>query len=213
MGSKQLSRHGHQTPEARGLRVRYVRDTLLRYSRRKFGDKYDIPAPTLQNWEIGKYGGLTEKGALKLLNAFASEGIPVTLEWLFYGHGLEPSGPIAPTSLVQLDQNITRELQFFHQLHPNTIDFIVTDNCMSPMLRKGDLVAGIRYFSEEIKKISDEYCIIQLKNGETMISSFEVDKNTCLLKKMQVKSVVLTLPLDAIFSIAPILWIRRKVIK
>jgi DNA-binding transcriptional regulator YiaG len=203
------------SPKARGARVRHIRETVLRYSRRKFGEKYAIPAVTIQNWESGKYGGLTEKGALKLMEAFQAEGAPCSVEWLLYGIGAPPASWQSAVSNISANQRIAQELGLFRQLHPEAVDAIVADNSMEPGLQMGDIVAGERYFAEEISKAVGQYCIVQLTTGEVLIREFwsgnQQDQYvlTCLNPKAKIKAK--KVKANALFSVAPIIWIRRKI--
>ncbi|HVV68736.1 MAG TPA: hypothetical protein VHE99_06875 [Gammaproteobacteria bacterium] len=203
------------SPETRGNRVRHIRQTLLRYTRRKFSQRFGIPAPTLQNWETGKYGGLTEKGALKLVAAFKEDGVPCSVEWLLYGIGVQPGGALQQTTHTDLPTSraVAQELGLFRKLHPNTVDAILADDSMQPYLRPGDLVAGERYFGTELSKAIDELCIIQLTSGEVLIRKFQNGQQpdqyilSCLDPKTQTQTQ--TLSADTVFSVAPIVWIRR----
>lgn len=203
------------TPEARGIRVRHIRQTILRYTRRKFSERYAIPAPTLQNWETGKYGGLTEKGALKLVEAFQTDGVPCSVEWLLYGIGVQPAGAanLLAHSALSVSQAVTQELGLFRKLHPNAVDAIVADDSMAPCLHSGDLVAGERYFGEELSKAVGEHCIIQLAAGEVLIRNLQLGKQPGQYTlngtnpKTKIKNQIL--PEDSLFSAAPIVWIRR----
>src|SRR5262249_31447785 len=49
--------------------------------------KYGISANTLQSWEKAKAGGLTSKGAKRILSALQQEGVNCSTEWLLYGIG------------------------------------------------------------------------------------------------------------------------------
>src|ERR1700732_705203 len=76
--------------KGRGNRARALRHSL-RFSRRKFCERYGIAQATLQNWEDARYGGLSENGAHTLIRAYKNEGIDVAIEWLWYGIGNPPS--------------------------------------------------------------------------------------------------------------------------
>lgn len=63
---------------------------LTGLSRRDFSIKHKIAPGTLQNWEDARNGGLTEKGAKRAIQAFTTEGIQLTLEWLMHDFGFPP---------------------------------------------------------------------------------------------------------------------------
>ena len=159
----------------RAKRLKSLR-RLTGKSRREFAEKYGIPPGTLQNWEDARYGGLTEKGAKRVIKAFNAEGIFCTLEWLMHGIGANPqisdrlylsdsigggiTGYAAPTTTVTSPQQVStpipqqsfstivQELLLFRQLNPNTIDTVVVDDGMEPRFIVNEQVAGIQRFGD-----------------------------------------------------------------
>jgi hypothetical protein len=73
----------HSSPQARGERVRRVRN-MANLSRPALCDKSDFKIDTLIGWEVARHGGLTEKGAQKLIHRIAQEGVICTVEWLLH---------------------------------------------------------------------------------------------------------------------------------
>lgn len=207
------------TPEERGQRLRQVRESL-RLSRLAFGDRYSISPRSIQNWESARYGGLTEKGARKIIRGLQKDGIDCTLEWLYLGFGYSPPGlaldngiKFADTDPSKVTTSISRELSYFHQLNPGAVDMVVPDTSMEPAFLKGDCVAGRRYFDGEIQQAINHHCIVQLQDGKTYIRKLlpgdqhETFHLACYNGKMEqpeFKNI-------RIFSAAPIVWIRRKI--
>ena len=72
-----------------GRRIEEIRD-MTHLSRRAFSSKHQISYGTLQNWESGRYKGLTQEGLITLIQAFRKEGIEVTTDYLLYGSGAKP---------------------------------------------------------------------------------------------------------------------------
>lgn len=208
------------SPKQRGVRVRHIRETLLRYTREKFSKKHGIPAASLQNWEIGKYGGLTEKAARKLVSAFAREGILCSVEWLLYAIGTEPGSAVgipvianAGSEPVIAANPIIQELQLFHRLNPGAVDALIIDDSMSPLFYSGDLVAGVRYFDDMIPQLIGGVCIAQLTSGETLVRRLDAgtkpDYYTLSCLNPETKIVKTSIQTATVFSVAPILWLRR----
>src|SRR4051812_40338372 len=75
----------------RGNRIRKIREDLY-MNRKAFAKKNNIPYPTMQNWEDGRFGGLSKRGAKMIATIFTQEGIFCTAEWLLDGVG---QGPVA----------------------------------------------------------------------------------------------------------------------
>ncbi|HEX4045704.1 MAG TPA: helix-turn-helix transcriptional regulator [Gammaproteobacteria bacterium] len=206
----------------RGKRIKYVMKAL-RYSSREFEKKYGIKASTLRGWERGAQTGLTADGALKLIAAFQNEGINCTLDWLLYGKGPNPISQIIgivpelltfPLQVMTSTPNtITQELRLFHQLHPGAVDSIINDDGMEPCFYKGDYVAGLRYFENDMNKLLGSNCIAQLQTGQTLVRQLQSsEKNgyytlTCINPNTSEQESVLK---DIqLFSVAYIIWIRR----
>lgn len=205
--------------QERGKRVRSLR-LALRLSRKALGKIGSIPVGSIQNWEEARYGGLTEKGALKLVRAFQAEGLQVTTDWLLSGIGIDPleAPPIISASIgfnhsvdFSSENIIAQELQLFHQLNPGSIDAIIPDEAMLPWLSPGDYVAGKRYFDEEIKKAIESFCIVQTLNGEVLVRQLKNNLASGVYSLVGTnpniqKNVIENVKL---FSAAPILWIRK----
>jgi hypothetical protein len=60
-------------------------------SRKVFAQKHNIAIGNFQNWEGPRFGGLTEKAALKIIAACRTEGVESNVEWLMYGSGTPPT--------------------------------------------------------------------------------------------------------------------------
>ena len=73
---------------ARSKRLMCMRG-MIGLSRREFCEKYDLSPGTLQNWEKARFGGLTEKGARRMIAHFKEEGVYSSFKWLMYGEGEE----------------------------------------------------------------------------------------------------------------------------
>lgn len=213
--------------EERGKRVRYVREQLIRLSRKKFCDRHtdsEISHSSIQNWEDGRFGGLTEKGAKKLIEAFNQDGIiDCTVEWLMFGIGQTPQDPRdlnrylhkSPQFTEQEKQVIEQELTLYHQLNPNSLDVIVTDSGLSPAFLPGDHVAGILLTGEEIKSAIGKLCIIQTQLGQIITRRLEYGTKPNfynLVCTNAYANVMLSSNDVAVRSVAPIVWMRRPLV-
>lgn len=206
------------SPQQRGQRIRALREAL-RLSRNAIGQKHQIAKGTIQNWEDARYGGLSEKGARKLVEAFCAEGINCSLEWLFYGIGEDPlipniaTGQLVNATLLSERECIVQELQHFHKHNSDAVDFIIPDDAMAPVFLKGDLVAGKRYFNQDIEKMLGQNCIIQTTTGKLQVRTINkasTENKYQLTTFNQASPQHEILSLEQIFSLAPVLWLRRE---
>ena len=218
------------SPIERGKRLRYLRDDLLRLSRSRFGNLFNIPGGTIQTWEDARHGGLSEKGAKKIVQGLQDEGIDCRLEWLLFGFGEQPRSNFPWSAMntspklesqsestnehSSVKAGIIQELQLFRQHYSNAIDTIVPDDAMMPSLFPGDYVAGDRYFDHDIIKTIGLPCIVQLMNGYTLVRIVEKEGKdgghnlSCINPYPSDQPSILH---DVtLFSAAPILWVRRQ---
>src|SRR5579862_8575903 len=80
--------NSQSSPIAKAERLKRIRN-LANLSREDFCDG-DINLTTLISWEIGRFGGLSRKGASSVIARVAKEGVFVTPEWLLYEVGAGP---------------------------------------------------------------------------------------------------------------------------
>jgi HTH-type transcriptional regulator, cell division transcriptional repressor len=211
----------------RGERIKILRKQT-HLSRRSLGKKHGIASGTLQYWEDGNFGGLSEDGAQKLVNAFMKEGIWVTPEWLLHGTGKEPTvdpyrvagnnSSLAEEILIREAQQgyntVTQELKFFLRLHPLAMYGIVDDPAMEPRFVKGEYVAGIQKFEEELSPLIAKDCIVKLKNNETYIRRLVQGHQPGELKLSSINPNVaedsILIKNSDVLSAAAIIWARRE---
>jgi len=79
----------HELAKQRAVRLKCLRE-MTGLSRDLINKRYKIARGTLQNWESARFGGLTRKGAIIVVDAMNAEGVRVTLEWLLDGLGEKP---------------------------------------------------------------------------------------------------------------------------
>ena len=216
--------HPDDRKSMRGRRIKELRK-ITHLSRRAFADKHEIPAGTLQNWEDAKFGGLTEKGAQRLIEVFAREGILCHLAWLMHGEGEKPiTQRLMAHHVIAIEKDqayandeaiIQQELQTFYRLNPTAIHTIIHDDLMEPYFFRGDIVAGKRRFHEEINQLVGKDCIMQTQAGEIVVRRLHSGNHQqdYLLKSHQDDVNANKKYLDPIKLIcaAPVSWIRRMI--
>lgn len=203
---------------SRGERLIEIRN-IVKLTRRKFAQKTGIAYSTVQNWEMGLNGGMSEKGANKLV-AKLSEHFDVitTIYWLLYGKG-EP--PYFPNLLInqskELDNTllteediIKQESLLFRKLNTNTVDLIVADGLMEPIFFKGDHISGKKYLNANEFKFS--FCIVEPSQGEIIVRM--IRKNIASPELFDLTAynngkLILTHEKVKIPYFAPVTWLRR----
>ena len=153
------------SPLVKGERLRRLRN-LANLSREEFCDDGSINFTTLISWEVGRFGGVSVKGAKRVIERVAREGVICTPEWLLYEIGVGPEVRADYTRINKITAkntpalsmrdekaNIIEELMLFKKLNKQAIDFIIEDDTMLPQFQIGDYVAGIMRFDDKIKKL------------------------------------------------------------
>jgi len=175
----------YTVPQLKGRRLRMVR-ALTGFSRQELYQKIGIATSTIDTWESGRVE-LTEKSAVRVCEAFQKVGIFCTSEWLLTGTGnpprimkdIEKSVPINEAidskefsandifkSVPFLDEDIRRELNFFVNLHKNTLFHIVEEDFMNSRFKKSDCVAGE---IEDIQNLEGRIIIAKVSEEKTVL--------------------------------------------
>lgn len=207
--------------EMRANRVSRLRKATGK-SRQNFSHDHKLSAGTLQNWEAARYGGLSEKGAKALIEAFAANGIHCSFEWLMYGVGDEPLLEINhPSTNHHLTRTqplrIDDELAFFYQQHNEAVHLSITDESMMPFFKPKQIIAGIKQFGRSINQLCNGHvCIVQLHHCKTqLLRLVQIDESSAThVKLIQLNNLTPSkTSLDTLYLIdfaAPITWIREE---
>jgi hypothetical protein len=199
-----------QEKEARADRLKRVR-LLAGLSRKEMGEgECAIHADTYKGWETARFGGLTDKGAQKVVEKLKVYGINCSVNWLLYGIGALPFQD--QSAIARVDEafddcaeQISKELAVFKS-QENAIDFCIIDDSMSPWYLPGDIIAGIKVSSLDRDGVD---CIIQLPSGEVLLRKVHQGKAEGCYNLLTHKSdgpLLTQVPLN---FIAPVLWWRR----
>ena len=197
--------------EVRGKRIRFIRDHLLRLTRDLFCEQTDITLPTLKGWELGWGGGLTLQGADKIVQRVKQLNVYCSSTWLMHGVGREAVYLTKDVDIQEHDEHhIAKELLLFRE-RDNSIEAIVKDEGMTPLLYPGNFVGGIKV--NNIKQAVGKECILVDDNHDIYIRILkEGDKpglyNLCCLNqiapvlKKEIKNISIKIA-------APIVFIRK----
>ncbi len=223
MARTKLPKDTVNTPETRGKRLRQLRQ-MSGLTRQAIETRYDISARTTRSWEEGSAGGLTSKGAMRVVYAMSETKIHVTKEWLLYGGGIGPQwmdgDPLNNTNksnlmLLDLDDEsaIRTELLAFRQHNHNPIDLRVTDDGMAPHYMAGDYIGGKQRFDQAIAHCINRDCIVETANGELLFRRLKAGSKTNLYTLFCINTDTIThepvLYDVKLKSAAPIIWHRR----
>lgn len=196
------------SPCERGKRLKRLR-TLANLNRKIVEEKYGINLNTLKGWELGRHGGITEKGAKKILTMCESEGVTCDLNWLLYATGPAPilQERMSPHSNKVINK-IAQEILFFHQNNKNATELMITDDSMAPCFQPGDYVAGVKRDNNAIDKLLGMHCIIECEQGTFLRTLQQSNKENFYnligcLEKYNLQEVKL-------ISAAPVTWHRKK---
>lgn len=221
--------------KARAKRVRTLR-LMTRLIRAEFAEKFGVPASTLQKWEDGRSkGGLSEKGARRMVTALQKRGIYCTVEWLLHGVGKSPQFSellytnttdthaqdwdtgVKQWVIKEKEQEtamIDQEIQFFRQRHGNTLDLFMNDDSMLPDFRIGDYIAGIVHSLQKTEKLLGHICIVNTRDHGSLL---RVLKKSSLPNRftLQCTNPFTSLLKPTLYDIdvlsaAPITWVRRR---
>lgn len=200
----------------RGLRIRNIRDNTLYMNRKAFAKKFNIPYPTMQNWEDGRFGGLSKRGAKIIANVFTQEGIQCTPEWL-----LDEEGP-APKTMPKVPMHISepqvngysaaqKEIKAFYENNPHAVHTTVSGNTMEPRFCDGEYVAGIQHKLEELQLLVGKDCIIHEKTGDVSVKRFiAIQSDNLLQLSTYANDKITELKLKDLLYAAPVIWCRRE---
>jgi hypothetical protein len=197
--------------EARGKRIRLIREHLLSLTREEFCRESNITAQSLKGWELGWGGGLSQQGAEKIVKRAKKLNVYCTESWLIHGIGRSATHITKDLDIQEGDEShIAKELLLFRELS-NSIDAIVKDDAMIPLLYPGNYVGGI--VAKNIENAIGKECIIIDEKDDTYIRILKhgdepgrynlasINEQVTFVKKV-IKNTVVKIA-------APIIWIRR----
>ncbi len=159
------------SPETRAERLKRLRN-IANLSRKEICESSGVNVNTYKGWELARFGGLSVDGAEKIVNRVMKAGVICTVEWLLYG--TVPSPCLIPDesseAISELESSpIAQEFAVFQNLFKNAVLEEVLDDSLLPNIKKGDFVAGVKRYGEEMELGVDKLCIIQTSDGKKLI--------------------------------------------
>lgn len=214
--------------QAKGVRVKRIRH-LANLSREELCAGGEINLATLISWEVGRFGGLSQKGAMRLIARVAKEGVFCTPDWLLYEVGAGPQvvadyKKVTQADVIEPDQLspnsfdestvIVEELMVFRKLNKHAIDYIVDDDAMLPFYCVGDYVGGTKRLGDKVRALVGLDCILQTKDGRIVMRRLHAGPSANTYNLVGVN--LLSTSKNAIIydveihAAAPIIWHRRR---
>ena len=197
--------------EARGKRIRFIRDHLLSLTRVEFCENIDITLPALKGWELAWGGGLTPQGAEKFVKRAKQLNVYCSEAWLMHGIGREAVYITKDLDIQESDENhIAKELLLFRELE-NSLDAVCKDDGMIPIIYPHNYVGGV--ICQNIDNAVGKECILVDDNNDIYIRILKHGDtpgfyNLCChnphatLAKQEIKNISIKIA-------APIIWIRK----
>lgn len=203
-------------------RLYHLRHTVC-HNRLTFCERHEISPHTLSAWEKGKKP-VTEKGANKLIEAFAKEGILCSVDWLLHGVGLSPTTLEDFTSSIRIEEisiieeyknrQIQSEIALFIAQNPTARIFKMSDDSMEPALFEEDIIGAVLAPKNKIKSLVKRPCVFIESNDNyhirLLVPSKEKETYNLASLNPQTKQTI-----PVFFNVRPkeiykIVWIRRK---
>ncbi|MCA0403915.1 MAG: hypothetical protein LCH30_08980 [Proteobacteria bacterium] len=198
------------SPETRGKRIRFIREHLLSFTREDFCQNTNITVQSLKGWELAWGGGLSQQGAIKIVERAKTLNIHCTSAWLLHGIGRDAAKISKDMEPLEDEPHIAQELLLFREI-ANSVDTIIKDDSMIPLFYPGNYVGGI--LVNNIENAIGKECIIIADNDEILVRTLKHGNESgrynlvCFneqptLSKKEIKNIVIKFA-------APIVWIRR----
>ncbi len=138
---------------------------------------------TLCGWELAKHGGLTARGAAKVVERLQDYRVDCSIAWLLAGDGDPPKQRLQTSSAgIAVGNATTWALKQYNALLAQAPDFLthlVNDKSMSPQLNLGDCVAGIPSATSpnSLAEAHGEMVIAHLRSGEFIVRKLIYNTN------------------------------------
>ncbi len=164
------------TPEARAERLKRLRN-LTNLNRKEICEFCNLNLNTYKGWELGRYGGLPADGAEKIVSQIIRLGVICTTDWLLYGKNPSPSLASYNADLSSDKDNIKvtslslieEEFAVFQSGLKDAVLERVDDDSALPNFKKGDYLAGVKMYGQEIDLVVDQLCLVQTIDGKKLI--------------------------------------------
>lgn len=164
--------------EGKAKRLRILLD-MAPYTLEAFCKKYHFSPTTMKYWTRAKGGGLTPKGAKRIVSVMREEGVESNENWLLAGRGSFPQyldvrkGSEADLSKILQQQEfyektINEEMNHFCHAFDSAIVLQIIDDGMEPQYEVDDHVGGIRLYGKHIERFLNCNCIVETEDEKIL---------------------------------------------
>lgn len=207
-----------------GRRIRHCR-RLTGLSRKEFCERHNLAVNTYSLWERGEVT-ITEKNVLFCTQAFLSEGIHCSSQWLLHEEGQKPemissNNRHAPEKFFERAfDNVSPEISTFLDVkayqrnNPGAVVHQVKNKAMLPFIRVGDFVGGIPLEKDKLHFAHREICILEMEPKRYIVRVLHKQKNNYVLIASNTSASVVS-PLilqEPPLSVIPVDFIRKAAI-
>lgn len=201
-----------QLAKEKAERLKKIR-SLTGLSQSALCENIPLNQSTYISWENGRFGGLTKKGAEKIINFLTTKtDVVCSINWLLEGNGIGPL-IVYPEHTNNASDLIEKEIALFIYNNKNSTVVKIQDDTMLPELPKDTYVGGIKKINDP-QKFLDKNCIVELTSGQKIVRKIIKGNkpNTFTLIATNLHSDIGSLILQDIelTEVAPIIWIRIK---
>ncbi|MBY0544864.1 MAG: helix-turn-helix domain-containing protein [Gammaproteobacteria bacterium] len=170
--SKVVSEVEESVKLARGERLKKLRN-MTNLSREELCDTPDFNPNTFKNWEIGRFNGLLEDNAKRVIVHLAEKNIWCSLEWLMNGTGTEPMVITSNPAITISDNELRKELSVLEALRGDILFTEIQEPLPANFYQFGDIVAGFKLSLEGATAFAavlvGQVCLVETDKFEVMI--------------------------------------------
>ena len=123
---------------------------------------HNIPASSIERWEQGQIP--SESSCAKIIAAAKTHDIEISLEWLMYGLGANPT--IKKTNqLEQTPAIIQKLLKTAKQPKQFYEAFEIKDDAMKPHYRSGEWIIIQKILTKDASLLHNKICVVETNHG------------------------------------------------
>lgn len=196
----------------RGTRVKKIRN-MANLTQEQMCEDGELNPHTLAGWEVGRHGGLSKKGAQKIVNRVAQEQVICSVDWLLQGSAPEPYVLSRSAGTQSQTDAIQREIDYFLSNNIDAVIHQMTDDAMLPLAKQGDVVGGIKLAQAKWSCANNQMCIVATDDGQMMgLLKHNPSSSDYYLypSNLNDENTYPVFKLEKLLWLAPMVWLRRK---
>ncbi|MBY0378645.1 MAG: hypothetical protein K2Q33_08810, partial [Gammaproteobacteria bacterium] len=155
--------------KARGERLKILRSLTGLTRDQLCDDGSGLNANTYKDWELGRFSGITTKGAERVIARIGQHNVVCSIEWLMNGTGIAPMVLASNPTITIADSSIRKELSIFQALSQNVLYAEINDSHLAAPYQFGDVVAGVKLPLESITALTGQICLVETAKHETLV--------------------------------------------